>query len=347
MTLLLEFWLQYWPWIGFGALVAVLLALDLFVFHRQAHVPTLRESAGWTAFWCSLALVVQRLRLVVEGRRAGTEFLTGYLVEWTLSMDNVFVFAVIFRFFHVPMKYQYRVLFWGILGAIFMRLTFILVGAALINQFDWVLPIFGVFLVYTAIKLVTAHGAEVHPERNILMRLGRRLLRVSQGDHREHGRPFLRPRERAALHHAAVPRAAGRREHRRAVRRRQRAGHLRHHEGPVHRLHLEHLRHPGPAGLVLPAGRRHGHLPLSAYGLGAVLGFIGCGMIAEYIYELRMAEAGGEHGHLIPIWVKLAVIVAALGFAIGLSVAANRRDERERLNGVDPSHADSEDQPRG
>ena len=352
MTLLLEFWLQYWPWIGFGALVAVLLALDLFVFHRKAHVPTLRESAWWTAFWCSLALVFNGFVWWWKGDVPAQEFLGGYLLEWMLSMDNVFVFAVIFRFFHVPIQFQYRVLFWGILGAIFLRLTFILVGAALIARFHWVLPVFGVFLVYTAIKLVTAHGAEVHPDRNILMRIARRFVRVSRGDHRVHADHFF-VRENGLLCVTplflvllvvestdvlfavdSIPAIFG-------IFQDPNAQHVPFIVFTSNIFAILGLR----ALYFLLAGAMEIFRYL-AYGLSAVLGFIGCGMIAEYAYETWFA-AEGDHGHLIPIWLKLAVIVAALGFAIGLSVAANRRDERDRLNGVDPSHADSEDQPRG
>jgi tellurite resistance protein TerC len=110
-------------------------------------------------------------------------FLTGYLVEWSLSMDNVFVFAVIFSFFGVPLKYQYRVLFWGILGAIVMRLTFILIGSAVLERFEWVIPIFGAFLIYTGIKLGLHRETEVNPERNILMRIARRLFPVARENH--------------------------------------------------------------------------------------------------------------------------------------------------------------------
>ena len=345
--MLLEFWLAYWPWIAFGALVAILLALDLFVFHRKAHVPTLRESAWWTVFWCSLALVFNGFVWWCKGDLPAQEFLGGYLLEWMLSMDNVFVFAVIFRFFHVPIQYQYRVLFWGILGAIVLRLTFILVGAALIARFHWVLPIFGVFLVYTAIKLVTAHGADVHPDRNILMRIARRLVRVSKGDHHVHADHFF-AREEGLLCITplflvllvvestdvlfavdSIPAIFG-------ITR-----------DPFIVFTSNIFAILGLRALYFLLAGAMEIFRYLAYGLSAVLGFIGSVMIAEYVYEGWFIEDGAKHGPLVPIWVKLAVIVAALGFAIGLSVAANRRDELERLNGVDPSHADSEDQPRG
>jgi TerC family integral membrane protein len=172
-----------WHWVAFGVLVVVLLFLDLFVFHRKSREPTLRESAVWTLVWCTLALLFNGLIWAWRGSHIALLFLTGYLVEWTLSMDNVFVFAVIFSFFGVPLKYQYRVLFWGILGAVLMRLAFILAGAALLQRFEWVMPLFGAFLIYTGIKLALSSDSEVHPEKNILMRLARRLFPVSRENH--------------------------------------------------------------------------------------------------------------------------------------------------------------------
>jgi tellurite resistance protein TerC len=170
-------------WFAFCAGTAVLLALDMFVFHRHAHEPTLRESALWTLFWCSLALVFNGWIWFWAGPQRAVEFFTGYLVEWSLSMDNVFVFVVIFSFFGVPLKYQYRVLFWGILGAIAMRLTFILVANQLIHRFEWIFYFFGAFLIYTGIKLASAHGVEAHPDQNIVLRFARKHLRVAPGSH--------------------------------------------------------------------------------------------------------------------------------------------------------------------
>jgi tellurite resistance protein TerC len=170
-------------WVAFCIGTAVLLMLDMFVFHRHAHEPTLRESALWTVFWCSLALAFNAWLWWRFGHEAGLAFFTGYLVEWSLSMDNVFVFVVIFSFFGVPLKYQYRVLFWGILGAIVMRLTFILVFGELLKRYEWIFYVFGAFLIYTGIKLATAHGVETHPDQNLLLRFARKYLRVAKGSH--------------------------------------------------------------------------------------------------------------------------------------------------------------------
>jgi tellurite resistance protein TerC len=178
-------------WVGFGVLVVVLLALDLLVFHRHDHVPSLRESAGWSVFWISLGLAFNAVVWWWGGTEAGTTFLTAFLVEKSLSMDNIFVFVVIFRFFHIPQMYQYRVLFWGILGAVFMRLAFIAAGTELIHNFKWVMPIFGLFLVWTGYKLARHSGVEVHPDSNIVLKFARRFLRVAPGDHRQHGHDFF------------------------------------------------------------------------------------------------------------------------------------------------------------
>jgi tellurite resistance protein TerC len=170
-------------WIAFCASTVILLTLDMFVFHRKAHEPTLRESAMWTVFWAGLAGGFNLWLWYWGGPVPAIHFLTGYLVEWSLSMDNVFVFLVIFAFFGVPMKYQYRVLFWGIFGAIVMRLTFILVFGELLERYKWIFYLFGAFLIFTGVKLATAHGTETHPEQNLILRIARRYLRVAKGSY--------------------------------------------------------------------------------------------------------------------------------------------------------------------
>jgi len=186
-----------WDWLAFGAFVIVLLVLDLVVFHRDSREPTLRESAIWTVVWCLIALGFNGLIWYWRGSEAAVQFFTGYLVEWTLSMDNVFVFAVIFSFFRVELKYQYRVLFWGILGAIVMRLTFVLVGTALIARFDWVMPLFGLILLYSGIKLCLQKENDFDPEHNLLRRLATKMLPVASGDFGE--RFFVRQNGRFAI----------------------------------------------------------------------------------------------------------------------------------------------------
>src|SRR5262245_43510069 len=170
-------------WILFIAVVLVFLALDLGVFHRQAHVVKFREAITWTVTWFGIAMLfafVIAPKMVSAWRRQDTvEFLTGYITELSLSMDNVFVIALIFAYFRVPLQYQHRVLFWGIMGALIMRGLMIGVGAALIQRFHWLLYVLGVFLILTGIKMIFAGDQAPQPEKNPLIRLARKLFSVT------------------------------------------------------------------------------------------------------------------------------------------------------------------------
>lgn len=173
-------------WVSFTLFVLALLAIDLGVFHRQAHAISLREAFLWSMVWIGLALLFNVGVYVWFGAERGLEFLTGYLIEKALSVDNIFVFAVLFSYFAVPAAYQHRVLFWGILGALVMRAVFIVTGAALLQQFHWVMYVFGGFLVLTGIKLFLQQDAEIHPERNPLFRLFTRLVPAVPDYHGAH-----------------------------------------------------------------------------------------------------------------------------------------------------------------
>lgn len=163
-------------WGGFTLFVLGMLALDLGVFHRKAHVVGFREALGWSVAWVTLALLFNAWLWSAYGPERGMEFLTGYLIEKALAVDNIFVFVVIFSAFAVPSAYQHRVLFWGILGALVMRAAFILAGAALLQRFHWVMYVFGAILVLTGIKLLIFRDAEMEPERNPIFRLFKRLV---------------------------------------------------------------------------------------------------------------------------------------------------------------------------
>jgi tellurite resistance protein TerC len=163
-------------WIGFTAFVLVMLALDLGVFHRKAHEVGFREALTWSLVWIGLALAFNAWIFLRFGSAKGLEFLTGYLIEKSLSVDNVFIFVILFSSFAVPKAYQHRVLFWGILGALVMRAAFIAAGAAVLARFHWVIYLFGAFLVVTGFKLLLRKDEEIHPERNPLFRLFRRLV---------------------------------------------------------------------------------------------------------------------------------------------------------------------------
>jgi len=163
-------------WLGFTAFVLALLALDLGVFHRKAHAVSLREAGVWSAVWITLALGAAGLVYWGFGPQRGTEFLTGYLIEKALAVDNIFVFYAIFAYFAVPAAYQHRVLFWGILGALVLRAVFVLLGAALIQKFHWVMYLFGAILVLTALKLLLIREGGIHPERNPVYRAVQRVI---------------------------------------------------------------------------------------------------------------------------------------------------------------------------
>lgn len=169
-----------WLWVGFNLFILAMLALDLGVFHRKAHVVTFKESITWTFVWVGLAMTFNLGVWHFAGSQKGLEFLTGYIIEKSLSVDNVFVFAMLFSYFAVPAKYQHRVLFWGILGALIMRAIMIGVGAALITKFAWIIYIFGAFLILTGIKMIVKRDEEIHPENNPVVRWVRNHFPVTK-----------------------------------------------------------------------------------------------------------------------------------------------------------------------
>ena len=170
---------QFWLWIAFNAFVLAMLAIDLFVFHKDAHEVRLREAAGWSVAWIALALLFGCGVYAWMGRDAGLEFFAGYAIEKALSVDNIFVFVLIFGLFRVPAQYQHRVLFWGILGALVMRGAMIAAGAYLIEQFHWIMYLFGAFLVFTGIRMATQVERDIDPSGNPVIRLVRRLVPVT------------------------------------------------------------------------------------------------------------------------------------------------------------------------
>ena len=165
-----------WVWAAFVAFVVVLLVADLLLVHRTAHEITLKEAAIESAVWISIGLAFSIVIFAWQGGTAGGEYLAGYLIEKSLSVDNVFVWAVILTFFRVPAAYRFRVLFWGVFGALVLRAIFIFAGVALVERFEWVLYIFGAFLLYTAVKIARHDEAEVHPDDNIALKLMRKVV---------------------------------------------------------------------------------------------------------------------------------------------------------------------------
>ena len=190
--------MEIWLWIGFLAFVLIALALDLGVFNRRPHVVSTREALFWTAIWVACSLIFNVLVYFIyqndwlgfgeamTGRQAALEFLAGYVLEKSLSLDNIFVIAVIFAHFHVPPRHQHRVLFWGILGALVMRGAMIGAGVALINNFEWMIQVFGVILLITAVRMVVKKDETPDPARTPAVKLAKRLIPVTDTYHEEH-----------------------------------------------------------------------------------------------------------------------------------------------------------------
>jgi tellurite resistance protein TerC len=166
-------------WIGFNAFVLIMLALDLGVFHRKTHEVSLKEALTWTGVWIGFALIFNGFIFYRYGEEIAVQFLTGYLIEKSLSVDNIFVIILIFSYFRVPAAYQHKVLFLGILGALVMRAFFIFAGIELIHRFHWLIYIFGGFLIVTGIRMLSSKEAKIDPEKNFLVRMVRKIIPVT------------------------------------------------------------------------------------------------------------------------------------------------------------------------
>jgi tellurite resistance protein TerC len=194
-----------WGWVGFNVVVLAILALDLGVLHRRSEKVSLKEAATWSAVWVALSLGFAFAVYQTMGKESGLEFLTGYLIEYALSVDNIFVFVLIFTYFGVPEKYQHRVLFWGIIGALLLRGVMIIAGSALVARFSWSLYIFGAFLVFTGLRMALQKDEDVYnPERDPILRLARRLVPVTEDYHGD--KFFVRqPGKKGRSRYAATP----------------------------------------------------------------------------------------------------------------------------------------------
>ncbi len=179
-----------WAWVGFAVFVLFMLSLDLGLFNRKAHTVGYKEAGVWSAVWVTLALAFACGVWWFLGQETALEFVAGYLVELSLSVDNLFVFLLVFSYFKVPPKYQHRVLFWGVLGALVMRIMMILVGAALIDRFHWIIYVFGAFLIYTGFKMLRQDDTETNPEQNLAVRMVARLIPITR--HYEEDKFFTR-----------------------------------------------------------------------------------------------------------------------------------------------------------
>ena len=168
------------PWVLFNLFVLMMLALDLLVFHRRAHEIKVREALIWTGFWIGLAFIFNIGIYFWKGSQPALEFLTGYLIEESLSVDNLFVFIVIFKYFGISKSHQHKILFWGIIGAQLMRALFIAVGVTLLAAFSWISYVFGAILIITGIRLAKAQSTEVHPERNIALLILKKIFPIAK-----------------------------------------------------------------------------------------------------------------------------------------------------------------------
>ena len=188
-----------WSWVGFNIFVIAMLVLDLAVFHKKAHEVTIKEALIWSAVWIGLALLFNLGIYHFRGSEFALQFLAGYLIEKSLSVDNIFVFLLIFTYFKIKADYQHEILFWGILGALVMRALFIAMGITMIENFHWIIYVFGAFLIFTGIKMSIERDKEVHPENNPVIKLLKKFLPVTdglRGHHffvRENGKLFATP----------------------------------------------------------------------------------------------------------------------------------------------------------
>jgi tellurite resistance protein TerC len=302
----------------FVGLIALFLALDLFVFHRQAHVVSMREAAISTAFWVVLGLSFGGLVWAWQGPTAAGEYLAGYLIEKSLSVDNVFVFALLFTSFGVSAAYQHRVLFWGVVGAIVLRAVFIAAGAALLESFGWIIYLFGGLLVLTGLKMAFRRHDQVHPEHNPLLRLVRRVVPVMseyRGQRffvREGGRLLATPllAVLVAVETTDVVFAVDSIPAIFAITR-----------DPFLVLTSNVFAILGLRALYfLLAGLIHRFVYLK-YGLAAILVFVGAKMLLSDVYHL-------------PIWLSLGVIAALVAVSVLASLRATRSETAEPVPSV-------------
>ena len=297
-------------WVVFTAFVLVMLALDLGVFHRDSHEISIKEATVWTIVWIALACVFGAGVWFYEGQQKGLEYFTGYLIEKSLSVDNIFVFLVIFSYFEVPPRYRHRVLFWGIFGALIMRALFIFTGAALLEHFEWVMYVFGAFLVFTGIKLALRRDEKFDPESSRIYRLYSEVVPTTKrfrGQHfvvRENGRIRATPLlacllliETTDVIFAldSIPAVFG----------------VTRDTFIVYTSNIFAIL--GLRALFFVVGGVVDKFRYLDVGLAFVLGFVGLKMLAEDLVH-------------VPVWVSLLVVVGILGTAVGASVLQDRRD---------------------
>jgi tellurite resistance protein TerC len=323
-----------WLYVGFIGFVIAMLLIDLKLFHTEAHTPTAKESGIWVAIWVSLAIAFGIGLLVVQGTRDAGEYFAGYLIEYSLSVDNMFVFVVIFAYFKIPLSHQHQVLFYGILGAMIFRGIFIALGTALVQNFDWVIPIFGLFLLYTAYKIAKGSAEHVNPEDNPVLKFARKRFRTTHNlDGQklftvENGKRVATPLfivllfiETTDIFFAidSIPAIF-------AVT-----------KEPFIVLTSNVFAILGLRALYFLLAGGMDRLHLLKYGLAIILGFVGVKMLlegAEYV--------GFEHAVHVPIWLSLTVIIGVLTITAVLSFKISPKDQEALEERISPD-ADEDD----
>ena len=301
-----------WAWAALLGAIAALLVVDLLVVHRRPHAVGFKEAAVESSIWIALGVTFTAVVALAFGGQAAGEYITGYLIEKSLSVDNVFVWAVLFSYFAVPDKYQFRVLFWGIFGALVMRAAFIFGGVALLERFDWVLYVFGAFLVITAIRIARHRETEVHPEHNPVLKVVRRIVPATKDYDgqkmftRREGRRLATPLfivlvlvETTDIVFAvdSVPAIL-------AISRE-----------PFIVFSSNAFAILGLRALYFLLAGMAGRFRYLNVGLGVILGFVGIKMLIAEVYHM-------------PTWLSLGVIALALAVAIGASLRAERAEEQ-------------------
>ena len=177
---------EWWAWVSVIAFILAMLAVDLLFFHREAHEVSIREAGIWSGIWIGISLIFGGIVWATLGHHAAAEYMSGYLIEKSLSVDNLFVFALLLSYFAVPLEHQHRLLYWGVLGALIARATFIFAGVALLDAFHWTIYVFGALLVFTGVRMATHSETEVHPDRNPILNLLRRFVPITDEYHGQH-----------------------------------------------------------------------------------------------------------------------------------------------------------------
>ncbi|MDQ3916000.1 MAG: TerC family protein [Actinomycetota bacterium] len=324
-----------WLYVGFIGFVVAMLLVDLKLFHTEAHAPTAKESGIWVAIWVSLALAFGIGLLVFQDTKDAGEYFAGYLIEYSLSVDNMFVFVVIFSYFKIPLSHQHQVLFYGILGAMVFRGIFIALGTALVQNFDWVIPIFGIFLLYTAYRIAKGSAEHVHPEDNPVLKFARKRLRTTpklDGQKLftvENGKRVATPLfivllfvETTDIFFAidSIPAIF-------AVT-----------KEPFIVLTSNVFAILGLRALYFLLAGGMDRLHLLKYGLAVILGFVGVKMLLEGTELVGLTE----HAIHVPIWLSLTVIIGVLTITAILSFKIPPKEQAafehriEEMTGGDP-----------